>query len=100
TISEIAEELKKAGSELYFVECTTQPIETFADTTRLDAVRRFGTREVTLCQLSFTCCDIWIAMPDSGVSLEDGKPNVPQRYLAKDAIVLRCLPRWRERHEG
>ena len=79
TISEIAEQLKKACSELYFVECTTQPIETVADTTRLDAVRRFGAREVTLCQLSFTCCDIWIAMPDSGVSLEGGKPNVPQR---------------------
>ena len=79
TISEIAEELKKAGSELYFVECTTQPIETVADTTRLDAERRFGTREVTLCQLSFTYCDIWIAMPDGGVSIEGGKPNVPLR---------------------
>jgi hypothetical protein len=79
TISEIAEELKKAGSELYFVERTTQPIETVANTTRLAAARRFGTREVTLCQLSFTYCDIWIAMPDGGVSLQGGKPSLPLR---------------------
>jgi hypothetical protein len=74
TISEIAAELKKAASELYFAECTTQPIETVADIA-LDAARRFGTREVTLCQLSFTYCDIWIAMPGGEVTLEGGKPG-------------------------
>ena len=79
TISEIAAGLKKAASDLYFAECTTQPIETVADTTRLDAARRFGTREVTLCQLSFTYCDIWIAIPGGGVSLEGGKSNTPLR---------------------
>ena len=76
TISEIAEELNKAASQLHFVECTTQPIEAIDDTPGLDAARRFGTREVTLCQLSFTYCDIWIAMPGGGVALEGGKPNV------------------------
>jgi hypothetical protein len=77
TIAEIAAELEKATSQLHFVECTTLPIETLADTTRLDAARRFGTREVTLCQMAFTYCDIWIAMPGGGVALEGGKPNVP-----------------------
>jgi hypothetical protein len=79
TVSEIAAELKKAASELYFAECSTQPVETVDDTARLDAARRFGTREVTLCQLAFTYCDIWIAIPGRGVSLEGGKPNVPLR---------------------
>jgi hypothetical protein len=82
TISEIAEELKKAASQLHFVVCTTQPIETVADTTRLDAATRFGTREITLCQLSFTHCDIWIAMPGGEVALEGGMPNVTLRAAA------------------
>jgi hypothetical protein len=54
-ITEIAEELKKAASELYFAERRTP-----------------GTRVVTLAHLSFTNCDISIAIPGRGVTFGGG----------------------------
>jgi hypothetical protein len=72
TISKVSEEQKKATSELYLVECKTQLIETVGDRTRPVASRRFGTRVVTLIYLSFTNCDISIAIPGGGVTLEGG----------------------------
>jgi hypothetical protein len=65
-------EQRKPTSRLYFVQCTTQLIETLTDTTGTVAARQFGKREVTLVHLSFTSCDIWIAMPGGGVTLEGG----------------------------
>jgi hypothetical protein len=72
TIPEVAEEQKEATSELYFVECRMQLTEAVGDTTRPVASRRFGTRVVTLVYLSFTNCDISIAIPGGGVTLEGG----------------------------
>jgi hypothetical protein len=54
-ITEIAEELKKAASELYFAE-RSMP----------------STRVVTLAHLSFINCDIFIAIPGRGVTFEGG----------------------------
>ena len=71
-------EQKKATSQLYFVECTTQLIETAGDRTRPVAAKRFGTREVALFQLSFTNCDIWIALPGGGVTLEGANRSCRQ----------------------
>src|SRR6516164_7166840 len=73
TISEVSGERKKATSDLYFVECRTQLIETAGDTTRSVASRQSRTREVTLIYLSFTNCDISIALLGGGVTLEGGK---------------------------
>jgi hypothetical protein len=61
------EKAEEATSELYFVDCTTQLIETVGD------ARRLGTREVTLIYLSFTNRDISIALAGGGVTLEGGK---------------------------
>ena len=72
TISDVSKEQKKATSELYLVQCKMQLIETVGDTTRPVASRRFGTRVVTLIYLSFTNCDISIAIPGGGVTLEGG----------------------------
>jgi hypothetical protein len=63
--SEVLTEHKRATSELYFVECRRQTIDTTDP-------RRFETREVTLIYLSFTNCDISIALPSCGVTLEGG----------------------------
>ena len=64
-ISKVLIEKKRATSELFFVECRRQPIET-ADT------RRFTARDVTLIYLSFASGDISIALPGCGVTLEGG----------------------------
>lgn len=50
----------------------TQLIETVADTAQTVAARPFGKREVTLVQLSFSSCDIWLAMPGGTATLEGG----------------------------
>jgi hypothetical protein len=63
--SEVLIKQKRGTSELYFVECRRQLIDT-ADTTR------FETRHVTLIYLSFTNGDISIALPGFGVTLEGG----------------------------
>jgi hypothetical protein len=72
TISEVSEGQKNATSQLYFVECRMQLTETVGDTTRRVASSRFGTRVVTLIYMSFTNCDISIAIPGGGVTLEGG----------------------------
>jgi hypothetical protein len=72
TISEWSSEQKTATSELYFVECRMQLIETAGDRTPPFASRGFGTRVVTLIHLSFTSCDISIALPGGGLTLEGG----------------------------
>jgi hypothetical protein len=72
-ISEAPKKQKRTASELYFVECRTQLIETVRETTRPIASRQSGTREVTLIYLSFTNCDISIALLGGGVTLEGGK---------------------------
>jgi hypothetical protein len=64
-ISEMVEEQKMATSELYFVECRRQLIDT-ADT------RRFEAGVVTLIFLAFTNGDISIALPGCSVALEGG----------------------------
>lgn len=69
-ISEASKKQKRTASELYFVECRTQLIETVEETTRPVASRQSGTREVTLIYLSFTNCDSSIALLGGGVTLE------------------------------
>jgi hypothetical protein len=61
----LAKQRRALTSELYFVECRRQSIDT-------DDPRRFDTREVTLIYLSFTNGDISIALPGCGVTLEGG----------------------------
>jgi hypothetical protein len=70
TIAELSEEQNKATSDLYFVECRTQLIETVGDTIRPVAAKRFGTRKVTLIYLLFTNCDISIVLLGDGVTLK------------------------------
>jgi hypothetical protein len=48
TISEIAEELKKAASELYFAERRIRLTETIGDTTRPPGSRAYETQVLTL----------------------------------------------------
>jgi hypothetical protein len=74
TISEAyrSAEQKRATSDLYFVSCRTQLIETVADKSRPLASKQFGKQEVTLVQLSFTNCEIWIALAGGGVTIEGG----------------------------
>ena len=64
---------KRLGSELYFVECSTQSIEDLSEVTGLVTQNQLGAREVTLVQLSFTSCDIWIALRGRGVTFEGGR---------------------------
>ena len=64
---------KRLGSELYFVECSTKCIETNSEATGLATQNRLGTKEVMLVQLSFTSCDIWIALRGRGVTFEGGR---------------------------
>jgi hypothetical protein len=49
---------------LYFVRC----IKEYVDVTALDCTKSPGAREVTLVQMSFTNCDIWIALPGDQVT--------------------------------
>jgi hypothetical protein len=58
-ISEGSAQQKRAASELFFVECRRQSMNT-------------GTRDVTLIYLSFTNTDISIALPGCGVTVEGG----------------------------
>ena len=69
-ISQIAEDLKKAASELYFGQRRMQLTETIGDTIRPACPRSFGAPLVTLIYMSSTNCDISIA--GCGVTLEDG----------------------------
>ena len=70
TISEIAEELKKAASELYFAERRMRLTETVGDTTRPGGSRPYETQLVTLICMSFANCDTSIAIAGCGVTLE------------------------------
>jgi hypothetical protein len=58
-ISEGAAQQKRATSELFFVECRRQSIDT-------------ETTDVMLIYLSFTNADVSIALPGGGVTLEGG----------------------------
>jgi hypothetical protein len=71
-IYEVPGEQKKTTVDLYFVECRTQLIETVEDNPRPVPSRGFGAREVTFIYMSFAHCDISIAVPGSGVTLEGG----------------------------
>jgi hypothetical protein len=72
-ISELSGAQKGIASKLYFVDCRTQLIRAVGDTTQPAALGRFATREVTQIFLSFTSCDIFIALPGGGVTMEAGK---------------------------
>jgi hypothetical protein len=63
-ISEGSAQLKRAASELFFVDCNRQSINT-------------ETRGVTFIYLSFTNADISIALPGCGVTLEGGTMRLP-----------------------
>jgi hypothetical protein len=64
---------KRSASELYLVGCSTQSIETLSEATGLVTQNQLGSREVTLVQLSFTSCDIWIALRGREVTFEGGR---------------------------
>ena len=95
TISEIARELKKAASELYFADLRMRLTETIRETTRPAGFRSSGTRVVTLAHLSFTNCDISIAIPGRWVTFA-GADRTPERlgkgggFAAIAASVLNC----------
>ncbi len=73
TISEIAEELKNAASKLYFAGRGIRLTETLGDTTQPAGSRSSGTRVVTLAHLSFTNCDISIAIRGRWVTFAGAK---------------------------
>jgi hypothetical protein len=49
---------RSANSQLYFIQC----IQEYVDVSELVYSKRPRTREVTLVQMSFANCDIWIAL--------------------------------------
>jgi hypothetical protein len=50
--------------QLYFVRCMKQYVEVTAP----EFTKSPGAREVTLIQMSFAKCEIWIALPGDGVT--------------------------------
>jgi hypothetical protein len=50
--------------QLYFVRCMTE----YVDVTASECTKSPGAREVTLTQMSFAKCEIWIALPGDGVT--------------------------------
>jgi hypothetical protein len=50
--------------QLYFVRC----LKEYVDVTVLDCAKSPGAREITLVQMSFANCDIWIALAGNRVT--------------------------------
>ena len=97
TISEIARELKRAASELYFADPRMRLTETIRETTRPAGFRSSGTQVVTLAHLSFTNCDISIAISGRWVTFA-GADRTPER-LGKGggfAAIAASVPNCRE----
>jgi hypothetical protein len=55
--------------QLYFVRCMRE----YVDVAALECTKSPGAREVTLIQMSFANCDIWIALAGDGVTFVE--PN-------------------------
>jgi hypothetical protein len=52
------------SSQLYFIQC----IKEYVDVSALGRIQKPRTREITLVQMSFANCDIWIALPGGRVT--------------------------------
>jgi hypothetical protein len=55
------------GQQLYFVRCMTE----YVDVTASECTKSSGAREVTLTQMSFAKCEIWIALLGDGVTFAE-----------------------------
>ena len=55
---------ERVSHQLYFVRCLKENV----DVTASECTKSPGAREVTLTQMSFAKCEIWIALPDNGVT--------------------------------